>query len=329
MHYNAPRLIHNRGLPPKWANPNAMSAVGPDTTDASAAFLKTLGERVRLVRARRGISRKMVADAAGVSLRYLSDLENGSANASVLLLREVAQALDTPLEEIVGAADSRPIEYVMLVEALRVLPEARLRAARFALNQFLHPDAAGVARKRRIALIGLRGAGKTTLGKRLATVLKVPFIELNQEIERAAGLAVGEIHSLYGQSGYRRYERECLEKICASPSALVLSTPGSIVSDANTYNTLLTHFYTVWLRALPEDHMARVIAQGDLRPLAGHTEAMTDLRRILEGRTPFYAQADTSIDTSAQSETASVQALLECVNADAPGKVIRGRVRAK
>lgn len=306
-----------------------MSAVGPDTTDASAAFLKVLGERVRLVRARRGISRKMVADAAGVSLRYLSDLENGLANASILLLREVAQALGVPLEEIVSAADSRSTDYVMVVEALRVLPEAQLRAARFALNQFLHPGAAGVARSRRIALIGLRGAGKTTLGKRLADALEVPFIELNRDIERAAGLAVGEIHSLYGQSGYRRYERQCLEKICAYPTALVLSTPGSIVSDANTYNTLLTHFYTVWLRALPEDHMARVIAQGDLRPIAGHNEAMTDLRRILEGRTPFYAQADTTIDTSAQSEAASLESLLQCVPVDVPGKAIRGRARAK
>ncbi len=276
-------------------------------------FLRTLGERIRVLRSRRGMSQKMLADAAGVSLRYLSDLENGAGNASVLLLRSVAQALDVPIEELVNEAGERSSEYVLLQERLRELSEDELAAARAALNRFFDPGHNPALRVERVALVGLRGAGKTTLGNKLAAQLGVPFVELNGAIEAKAGLRVGEIHSLYGQGGYRRLERQCLEELVARGTRLVLSTPGSLVSDAGTYNFLLSHFFTVWLRASPEEHMARVVAQGDLRPIAGHSEAMSDLRRILEGRAPFYAKADVNIDTSGKSIAASLQELAAAV----------------
>lgn len=285
------------------------AAPRPDPNEGVKAYLGALGERIRLLRARRGMSRKMLADAAHVSLRYLSDLENGSGNASILLLRQVAHALNIPVEEIVSESGERSSEFVLLLETLRALPEAQLQTARETLNRFLDPSANPLQRGRRIALIGLRGAGKTTLGQTLAARMQVPFVELNKEIERAAGMQVGEIHSLYGQAGYRRYERRCLEQVVAEQARVVLATPGSLVSNPGTYNYLLGHFFTIWLRASPEEHMARVVAQGDLRPIAGHAEAMSDLHRILEGRTPFYAKADVAIDTSGQSLEDSVAAI--------------------
>jgi XRE family aerobic/anaerobic benzoate catabolism transcriptional regulator len=286
----------------------AQAAAPQSDDDISAAFLRRLGEHVRTLRARRGMTRNTLAEAAQVSLRYLADLENGRANASVLLLRQVAEALNAPIEELVSQGDPHSSEFVLLAHALRKLPDEDLRAARFALSEFLHPGARPL-RAQHIALIGLRGAGKTSVGRALALKLGVPFVELNKDIEVAAGMSVGEIHSLYGQSGYRRYERECLERAITTYPAVVLSAPGSLVSEADTYNLLLAHFLTIWLKASPEQHMARVVAQGDLRPMAGHDEAMADLKRILEGREPFYRQADLTLDTSGLSEPQSVAAL--------------------
>jgi XRE family aerobic/anaerobic benzoate catabolism transcriptional regulator len=278
----------------------------------SEAFLKRLGEHVRLLRARRGMTRNTLASAAGVSLRYLADLEAGRANASVLLLRQVALALNAPIEEIVSPGDAQSSEFVLLAHALRGLPDARLRLARAALAEFLHPKAQPL-RTQRIALIGLRGAGKSTIGRALAARLDVPFVELSKEIEANAGLSVGEIHGLYGQTGYRRYERDCLENVIATYPALVLSAPGSLVAEADTYNLLLGHCLTIWLKASPEEHMARVVAQGDLRPMAGQSEAMADLKRILDGREPFYRQADLTLNTSGASAAESVDALVTMV----------------
>ena len=170
-------------------------------------------------------------------------------------------------------------------------------------------------RMKRIALIGLRGAGKSTLGAKLAKDLGVPFVELDREIEREAGTSLSEIFLLYGQAGYRRYERRSLEKVLEKHERCVIATGGSIVSEPGTYDLLLSACYTVWLKALPEEHMARVIAQGDTRPMAGNVEAMEDLRRILEGRDMLYGQADVTIDTARRTVDRSLKDLKRAVRA--------------
>lgn len=289
------------------------SLAPPRAAVSDTDFLKALGERIRLLRARRGISRKMLADAADVSLRYLSDLETGAGNASVLLLRQVARALDVPIEEIVNESGERSPEFLLLVQALRGLSDERLTAAKKALDTIVTPVLDATRRIEKLALIGLRGAGKSTIGKLLAERLGTPFVELNKAIEASAGLDVGEIHSLYGQSAYRRYERRCLERVAAGKLPTVLATPGSIVAEVATFNYLLTHFYTIWLRAEPDAHMARVIAQGDMRPITGHREAMDDLKRILEGRVPFYSKADLVVDTTGAEPAETVAAIIKAL----------------
>ena len=160
-----------------------------------------------------------------------------------------------------------------------------------------------------MALVGLRGAGKSTLGQMLADDLGYPFVELSREIEKFAGCSISEIQGLYGQNAYRRYERRALEEAIQIYPEAVIATPGGIVSDAATFNQLLSHCTTVWLQASANDHMSRVAAQGDLRPMAASPEAMEDLKRILEGRSAFYSKADLSIDTSAQNTEESFKRL--------------------
>lgn len=289
------------------------------TAAARDPYLTQLGERIRSLRAARGMSRKDLARGAGVSERYLANLETGTGNASVLLLRQVAGALDVPLPvvlaEVDGQAESgaatgqRATEFSQLVQWLAQLPAADLARVRDAARQSLAPAAAPSARHRRIALIGLRGAGKSTLGRALAAAEDLPFVELNAAIEREAGASLSEIHSLYGQAAYRRYELRALERVLREHDAMVLATPGSLVSEPATFNLLLSHCYTVWVRTTPEEHMARVVAQGDMRPMEGNREAMTDLRRILQARSPLYARADLAIDTSGQDASTSLAAL--------------------
>jgi XRE family aerobic/anaerobic benzoate catabolism transcriptional regulator len=230
-----------------------------NASDARVPLLVALGERVRALRLERGHTRKALCLAARVSERHLANLEYGTGNPSILVLSQIAGALSCSLADLV----------------------ADLRTGRT-----------------RIALIGLRGAGKSTLGARLARDLGYPFVELSREIEKVAGCSVTEIHALYGAAAYRRYERRALEESIARYPEGVIATPGGIVSDPETLDLLLAHCYTVWLQASPEEHMQRVVAQGDLRPMAESTEAMEDLRRILAGRTPFYAKADLAVDTS-------------------------------
>lgn len=295
--------------------------------DAPAAardpYLTHLGERIRSLRAARGMSRKDLARGAGVSERYLANLETGTGNASVLLLRHVAGALDVPLPvvlaEVDGHADpaggteppgsQRAAEFSQLVQWLAQLPAGDLARVREAARHALSPAESRDARHRRIALIGLRGAGKSTLGRALAAAEGIPFVELNAAIEQEAGASLSEIHSLYGQAAYRRYEMRALERVLREHDTMVLATPGSLVSEPATFNLLLARCYTVWVRTSPEEHMARVVAQGDMRPMEGNREAMTDLRRILQARTPLYARADVSIDTSGQDANRSLQAL--------------------
>jgi XRE family transcriptional regulator, aerobic/anaerobic benzoate catabolism transcriptional regulator len=267
-------------------------------TQHNDPFLTVLGERVRTLRARCGMTRKVLAREARVSERHLANLETGQGNASVMLLRQLAAALSCTVAELVGEDSVMSPEWGLLRELLRGRDESSLQRARHTLAELFGSGAPDPARSGRIALIGLRGAGKSTLGRMLADDLALPFIELNRVIERLAGCAVREIHALYGASAYRRYELRALEETVAEHAQAVIATGGGIVSEAATFDLLLTHCFTVWLRATPEEHMKRVIAQGDMRPMAGNSEAMADLKRILAGREAFYAKADVRFDTS-------------------------------
>lgn len=263
-------------------------------------FLVALGERVRSLRARKGMTRRSLAQASAVSERHLANLELGLGNASVLVLRQVAAALECLPAELFGDDADSP-EHLLIRDLLRGRDDAALRRARLALADLFGTAAQPQARLRRIALIGLRGAGKSTLGRRLADDLGVPFVELNREIERVAGYGLPEIHNLLGPAAYRRYERRALEETITMHPEAVIATPGGIVSDPATFNLLLSHCYTVWLTASPGEHMQRVVAQGDTRPMAGNVEAMDDLKRILAGRAAFYRKADLTFDTSGRS----------------------------
>ena len=274
-----------------------MNALHDDTRHP---FLSTLGDRVRDIRARRGLTRRAVAQSAGVSERHLANLESGTGNASILILLQVAQALQCSIFELLGDITTSSPEWLLIRELLEKRTESELRRARVQLTELFGGQGSADARANHIALVGLRGAGKSTLGQRLAQDLGFAFVELSREIEKFAGCSVSEIHNLYGTNAYRRYERRALEEALQIYPEVVIATPGGLVSDPATFNEVLTHCFTVWLQAKPEDHMARVAAQGDLRPMAASKEAMDDLKRILEGRAAFYAKADLALDTSAQ-----------------------------
>jgi XRE family aerobic/anaerobic benzoate catabolism transcriptional regulator len=270
---------------------------------------------VRDARARRGVSRKILARDSGVSERYLAQLEAGRGNVSILLLRQIALALSLPPAELIREDSGGEVELSLITQFLKRLPPQKLPAVRSLLAREF--SSARDDRIKRIALIGLRGAGKSTLGARLARALGVSFVELDREVEREAGTSLSEIFLLYGQAGYRRYERRCLEKVLEQHERAVIATGGSIVSEPGTFELLLSACFTVWLKAEPEEHMARVIAQGDTRPMAGNDQAMEDLRRILEGRAALYGQADVTLDTSRQSAEKSLAALRKAVAGDA------------
>jgi XRE family aerobic/anaerobic benzoate catabolism transcriptional regulator len=264
-------------------------------------FLAALGDRVRNLRARRGMTRKAVAIAADVSERHLANLEYGVGNASILVLLQVGGALQCSLGELVGDVTTSSPEWLLIRELLEQRDEATLQRVRVAVGEMLGTGGGLAAHCTRVALIGLRGAGKSTLGQRLADDLGFPFVELSREIEKFAGCSVAEIQALYGVNAYRRYERRALEEAIQIHAEVVIATPGGLVSDAATFNQLLTHCTTVWLQADPEDHMKRVTAQGDLRPMAASREAMEDLKGILAGRAAFYSKAQLKLDTSAQA----------------------------
>ena len=286
----------------------------PESTEEKHPFLVGLGERVRALRARRGMTRRAVALAADVSERHLANLEYGIGNVSMLVLLQVAGALQCSLAELIGDTTTRSPEWLLLREMVEHRDEATLRRVRGTVADMLGMGGkAAAARSPRVALVGLRGAGKSTLGQRLADDLGFPFVELSREIEKFAGCSVNEIQSLYGQNAYRRYERRALEEAIQIYPEAVIATPGGLVSDAATFNLLLSHCTTVWLQAAPEDHMKRVLAQGDLRPMAASKEAMEDLKGILAGRAAFYSKADLRLDTSAQPLEASFQALRSIV----------------
>lgn len=268
-------------------------------------LLVTLGERVRLLRARRGMPRRVLAQTAAVSERHLANLEGGIGNVSILVLRQVAEALACPVAELLGDETTASPEWLMIREILRGRGTADLARAQHALSVLFGGSEGQGARRERIALIGLRGAGKTTLGHMLAIAMDVPFIELGREISRLAGCSPSEIQALYGPNAYRRYERQALEQVLATHPRTVIATGGGLVADPGTFSLLLDNCTTIWLRASPSEHMSRVIAQGDLRPMADNEAAMEDLSLILAGREPFYAKADLTLDTSGRTVDAS------------------------
>lgn len=272
------------------------------------AFLRALGGRIRGERARRGMSRKLLAKHAGISDRYVTQLESGKGNVSILLLRQIAGALGIPLSALVEA-EAPSAEMTLLRQFLARLSPAQLSDAYSSLATLFAGDSAA-SRADRVALIGLRGAGKTTVGRRLADELEVPFFELDREIERVAGVSLAHILEMYGQKAYRRYEIQALQALLGSHPQFVVATGGSIVAEPATYELLLRSCFTAWIRTIPEEHMARVIAQGDQRPMAGSNQAMDDLRRILEEREPLYARADVTIDTTGVDEKQSVAEFL-------------------
>ena len=268
-------------------------------------FLSLLGERVKALRARRGMTRKAVSLAADVSERHLANLEYGEGNVSVLVLHQVALALQCSMAELLGDVSTSSPEWLLIREMLEGQDESGLRRARIAVGEALGTGQDRSAASSCIALVGLRGAGKSTLGQMLAEDLGFPFVELSGEIEKFAGCTVPELQALYGMNAYRRYERRALEETIQIYPEAVIATPGGLVSDPATFNQLLSHCCTVWLQADPEDHMGRVQAQGDMRPMAGNSEAMDDLKAILRTREPFYAKAQYRVNTSNQdlSET--------------------------
>ena len=280
------------------------SEAGEAEGERKDPFLIALGERVRALRARRGMTRKALAQATDVSERHLANLEYGVGNASILVLLQVTRALQCSFAELLGDVTTQSPEWLLLREMLANRDEATLRRVRIAVGELLGTGAGegegARARSSRIALIGLRGAGKSTLGRMLAEDLDFPFVELTREIEKMAGCSTAEILGLYGQNAYRRYERRALEEAMQIYPEAVIATAGGMVSDLVSFNLLLRHCTTVWLQADPEDHMARVAGQGDLRPMAASAEAMEDLKSILAGRAAFYSKADLRVDTSGQ-----------------------------
>ena len=256
------------------------------------------------------MTRKMLARDSGVSERYLAEIETGKGNISVLVLRSLAKALNVAIDVLLGEGPEPPVELTHTVEFLRRLSLDDLKLARqLLLHQFGGIDPA--ARHRRIALIGLRGAGKSTLGAALAERLEMPFLELDQLIEQQSGFNLSLIFDFHGQSGFRQFERQSLEDVIQRYPCFVMATGGSLVSEPGTFERLLSSCFTVWVKASPEEHMQRVMAQGDMRPMANNREAMSDLERILAEREVLYSKADTKVDTAGRTIEGSLEMLIQ------------------
>ena len=273
------------------------TAISPRDT---GRYLDRLGERVRRLRSQRGMTRKALAQHAEVSERYLAQLESGEGNCSIVLLRRIAHAMGVQLPQLVSEAADPPLDAVLFAQLVERLPAPALKEARdMVMRHFA--DMSASSRRTRVALLGLRGSGKSTLGQLLAKERGVPFIELDREIERTTGTSLTEIFQLFGQETFRRAEREALERVLSEHKEFVMATSGSIVTEPATLELLLSSCFTIWVRAEPDTHMSRVVAQGDLRPMSANPRAMDDLVSILNSREPLYAKADVALDTSGRS----------------------------
>ena len=282
-------------------------AQGTADNDAdTSAFIAMVGERVRMARNRKGISRRALSELSGVSQRYLAQVEGGDGNVSIALLRKIARSLDFEIEWLVGHDDPWSSDLMTMMQLFR----SATRDQKVRVMEVLDPNEAGVRRAGRVALIGLRGAGKSTLGRMAAAKLGVPFVELNVVIEEVAGMPVDEVIALYGQEGYRRLEKQALANLVATHQQMMLAVAGGIVSEPDTFNYLLRHCHTIWLKAEPEEHMARVRGQGDERPMAGNPAAMDELKSILTSREVLYAKAEAVVDTSGARVDQSVDAVI-------------------
>jgi XRE family aerobic/anaerobic benzoate catabolism transcriptional regulator len=283
-------------------------AKSADSRDTDV-YLRHLGERVRMLRNQRGMTRKALAEHADVSERYLAQLEAGLGNGSIVLLRRIARAIGLPVTQLVNEGAEPALDFVLLSQFLeRLSPPALAEARDLLLKHFAEPS--NDARRRRIALLGLRGGGKSTLGRLLAERLAIPFIELDREIEKRSGTTLSEIFDMFGQETFRRAEREALDDVLRQHKDFVIATSGSIVTEPGTLELLLSSCFTVWVRAEPEDHMKRVMAQGDMRPMANNTRAMDDLLSILRSREPLYAKAEVSLTTTGKTPEQNLTELL-------------------
>ena len=289
----------------------------PARQDDADAYLVELGQRVRRMRAIRGMSRKVLAEVSGVSERYIAQMESGLGNVSIMLLRRVAEATGTPIEDLVADPKGQHAEWPLIRDLLRQATPEALQQVRAALAGERIDGQRGEATPPiavdRIALVGLRGAGKSTLGRLAAQQIGWPFVELNKEIEAEAGFSASEIFSLYGQEGFRRFELAALKRLIAQPGPMVLATGGGIVAEPMTLDLLTSSFFTVWVKASPAEHMTRVRGQGDLRPMANDKAAMAELVTILSSREPLYARARAVVDTTGKNVEDSVKSLTALV----------------
>jgi XRE family transcriptional regulator, aerobic/anaerobic benzoate catabolism transcriptional regulator len=296
----------------KTHHPQKLDAAAQSEGPYAAAFLAAIGREVRRHRAKRGMTRRQLAEASATSERYLAQIESGAGNPSVSVLRAIAQALDLPATALLPEQGARPAELGAILDLLAQVPEKELPAlvkeieARVALR-------AGADRAQRIALVGLRGAGKSTLGRMLAQHLGWPFIELDRRVEEDYGASIPDLIEMAGTATFRRQERSALERVTAENDAAIITTAGGIVSNPETYALLLRHAHTIWIKARPEEHMSRVMAQGDFRPMAQNRQAMADLVAILEARRADYARAQAEVDTSGEAVEQSFAKLLRIV----------------
>jgi XRE family transcriptional regulator, aerobic/anaerobic benzoate catabolism transcriptional regulator len=289
-------------------DPRRLEAEPPE----HAVFVTGIGRLVRLSRAKRGMTRRQLAHASGASERYLAQIESGQGNPSVLILKSIAESLDVPIIELLPRADGRPAAMAHVLDVLSRTPIAELPA----LAELIEDHAArhvAADRARRIALVGLRGAGKSTLGRRLAEQLACPFIELDRLVEQDYGARIPDLIEMAGLATFRRYERACLERVIDAHDVAVIATAGGIVSNAETYALLLRRTHSIWIKARPDEHMNRVMEQGDFRPMAQNREAMADLIAILDARRADYARAQAELDTSGDTIERSFEKLQDLV----------------
>ncbi len=315
----SPQLVVNNA-DNKLGNPNSAGRPSgakskPMREDDLDAFLVELGQRVRRMRAMRGMSRKVLSQVSGMSERYIAQLESGLGNVSIMLLRRVAAAIGSPIEDLIEQNSNVHDDWPLMRPLLRQATPEMIAEVKQILTGNHAKDKQGTPRVvvDRIALVGLRGAGKSTLGRQVAEKLGWPFVELNKEIEEEHGFAMNEILALYGQDGYRRFEQATLRRIIARPGPMLLATGGGIVSEPMTYELLLNAFFTIWLKATPAEHMKRVRQQGDLRPMGNDKTAMAELINILSSREPHYSRARLMIDTSNSSIAASMNKLFNAI----------------